>query len=225
VSRWRPEARVLLLPDDVAPADAALAFARQVEQQALPRGTRLACVVPVPLVRYVLVPWTTALRGRRTRQVLAEHCLRETYGDLVRDWTVRVDAAGFGSPALACAMSSALLADLDRVATAQGVVLASVQPALMSAFNALKAPLADGSTWIVVPGRDALTLLLVDDGRPLRVAVVAGTVDQLDVLLRREWFALGREGRWSHVRVCAPAPAGAHATPASSTPLPVALAA
>ena len=66
--------------------------------------------------------------------------------------------------------------------------------------------LAAGSTWIVVPGCGTLTLLLVEDGRPVRVALVAGAIERLDACLRREWFALGREGTWSHVRVCAAAP-------------------
>lgn len=206
MSRWRPEAVPLLLRDDLGMVDAVAALATRIQAMALPHGTRLACIVPAPFVRYVLVPWNAQMQSRKSRQVFAEHCFRETYGDLARDWIVRVDTARFGGAALACAMNASLFDELSRMAEARGVVLASVQPALMNAFNAHPTPLAAGSTWIVVPGTGTLTLLLVEDGRPLRVALVAGTQDRLDALLQREWFSLGREERWSHVRVCAPAP-------------------
>lgn len=206
MSRWRPEAVSLLLPDDLGMGDAVGALAARVEALALPRGTRVACVVPAPFVRYVLVPWNAQMQSRKARQVFAEHCFRETYGELARDWIVRVDAARFGGAALACAMNASLFDELSRMAEARGVVLESVQPALMNAFNASPAPLAVDSTWIVVPGTGTLTLLLVEGGQPLRVALVAGSLDRLDALLHREWFSLGREGCWSHVRVCMLAP-------------------
>lgn len=207
MSRWRPEPLAMLLRDNLAMADAVAALGARIEALAMPRGTRIACVVPAPFVRYVLVPWNADMQGRKARQILAEHCFRETYGELARDWIVRVDHARFGSAALACAMSASLLDDLARTTQERGVLLESVQPALMNAFNAIADPLSRDSTWIVVPGSGALTLMLVEEGRPLRVALVAGTLDRLDALLRREWFALGREDTWSHVRVCAPAPA------------------
>ena len=116
-----------------------------------------------------------------------------------------MDPARFGSAALACAMRPGLLDELGRACTARGVVLESVQPALMNAFNAITAPLSRGSAWIVVPGSGTLTLMLLQDGRPLRVALLAGGLDRLDALLRREWFALGRDDTWTHVHVCAPA--------------------
>ena len=204
MSRWRPDPLPLALADDVALADAVAALDTSLAAQALARGTRVACIVPAPFVRYLLVPWNAQMQGRQARQVFAEHCFRETYGELAREWVVRVDPARFGSAALACAMSAGLIADLGRVTRDHGLVLESMQPALMNAFNAIDARLARGSTWIVVPGTGALTLMLVEDGRPLRVALVAGTLDRLDTLLRREWFALGRDGPWSRVQVCAP---------------------
>lgn len=207
MSRWRPDPLSLLLRDDLPIADTVAALASRLDELAVPRGARITCVVPAPFSRYVLVPWNADMQGRRARQILAEHCFRETYGELARDWVVRVDRARFGSAALACAVSASLVDDLIGLAAARGLVLKSVQPALMNAFNALTEPLASGSTWIVVPGSHALTLMLVEDGRPLRVALVAGSVDRLDMLLRREWFALGRDDPWSHVRVCAPATA------------------
>ena len=222
MSRWRPDPLSLLLCDDLPAAEAVAELGAQLDARAVPRGARIACVVPAPFVRYVLVPWNAEMQSRKQRQILAEHCFRETYGELAREWVVRVDHARYGCAALACAMGAALLADLERWAVDRGVVLESVQPALMNAFNAIADPLSHESTWIVVPGSGALTLMLVEDGRPLRVALVAGSLERLDALLRREWFALGREDSWSHVRVCAPTPAPAPAPAPAAPPQPVA---
>ena len=205
MSRWRPEPISLLLPDDLPLAGAMAALAGRLAALALRRGARVACIVPAPFVRYVLVPWNAGMQARAARQLLAEHCFREIYGELSRDWVVRVDPARFGSAALACAMSAGLLDELERICAERGVVLDSVQPALMTAFNAIDVPLSQGSSWIVVPGTGTLTLMLVEDGRPLRVALVAGDLERLDALLRREWFALGRDDAWVHVHVCEPA--------------------
>jgi len=206
VSLWRPEPLQLALPDNLPMAEAVAELASRISALAPRRGTRIACVVPAPFVRYVLVPWNAEMQGRRARAVFAEHCFRETYGELAREWVVRVDPGRFGQATLACAMNAGLLDGLARMAQESSLVLESVQPALMHAFNAMPTRLATGSTWIVVPGCGTLTLLLVEDGRPVRVALVAGAIERLDACLRREWFALGREGTWSHVRVCAVAP-------------------
>ena len=204
MSRWRPEPLLLLLPDELSLADAITALSQRLDTLALRPGARVACVVPAPFVRYLLVPWNAGMQSRAARQLLAEHCFREVYGELARDWVVRVDPARFGSAALACAMRAGLFDELARLCAQRGVVLDSVQPALMSAFNAIDAPVSQGSSWIVVPGSGTLTLLLVEDGRPLRVALVAGGLERLDAILRREWFALGRDDTWTRVHVCEP---------------------
>ena len=206
MSRWRPDPLSLLLPDDLPMVEGVAELASRVRALALPRGRRVKCIVPAPFVRYVLVPWNAAMQGLRARQVFAEHWFRETYGELARDWVVRVDPARHGSAALACAMNAELPGELARMAGECAVVLESVQPALMNAFNAMPVPLAGGADWIVVPGSGTLTLLLVEDGVPLRVALAAGSLERLDAALRREWFALGRDDTWSGVRVCAPTP-------------------
>ena len=206
MSLWRPDPLPLLLSDDLPMVEGIAELASFIRSLALPPGRRIACIVPAPFVRYVLVPWNAQMQGRKARQLFAEHWFRETYGELARDWIVRVDPARFGSSALACAMNAELPGALARMADECGVVLESVQPALMNAFNAMPAPLTDSADWIVVPGRDTLTLLLVEDGVPQRVTLAAGSLENLDAVLRREWFALGRDDTWSGVRVCAPPP-------------------
>ncbi len=203
MSRWRPDPLPLLLPDDLPMVEGVAELASRVRALALPRGRRVKCIVPAPFVRYVLVPWNARMQGRRARQVFAEHWFCEAYGELARDWLVRVDASRYGAAALACAMNAELPGVLAQLAQECGLVLESVEPALVHAFNAMPEPPRAGADWIVVPGSGTLTLLLVEDGLPLRVALAAGSTDRLDAVLRREWFALGRTDTWSRVHVCA----------------------
>ena len=217
MSRWRPDVCTLRLPDGLAaaessPASARLAaiaeLARRIDASPLARGTRVRCVVPGRFARYLLVPWNVDMQTSKARQAFAEHCFRETCGEMTRDWIVRVDAAGWERAALACAIDAALLDELARMMADRGLILCSVEPALMHEFNAIGDPLPAGASWVVVPEAGALTLLLVEDGRPLRVAMTAGTVQQLPAILAREWFALGRDEPWVHVQLCGTPHAG-----------------
>jgi hypothetical protein len=209
VSRWSADPLVFHLgaadlPDEAGPA----AWARDVEDlaraldaAALPRRTRVGCVVPSHHVRLLLVPWNAAMQSRTARQAFAEHCLRETYGDLVAGCVVRAGEGAYASATLACAIDAGLLDALGRVFAERGLTLCSVRPSLVHELARIGGTLPPGASWVVLTEGDALTLLLLEDGRPLRVCVARGTPARLPQLLAREWFALGRDDRWTHVEV------------------------
>ncbi len=210
MSRWSPDVRTFHLPADASPTaeageprwTAAVAtLALQLDAADIDKKTRVGCVVPGRYARYLLVPWNAAMQSRGARQVFAEHCFRDTYGDLARDWVVRAGAGDYESTTLACAIDAALLDELGRVFALRGLALCSVTPSLVHELGALGGALPDDATWVVVPEADMLTLLLVEAGRPQRVAVARGALPQLPALLSREWFSLGREDRWAHVEV------------------------
>jgi hypothetical protein len=182
-------------------AQAVQALADELDAAPLARDTRIACVVPGRHVRYLLVPWNAAMQSRAARRTFAEHCFRETYGDLARDWVVRAGDGDYESATLACAIDAALLDELGRVFATRGLALCSVTPSLVHEVGLLGDALPAGAAWIVVPEADALTLLLLEDGRPHRVCVARAAMQQLPQLLAREWFALGRDDRWTHVEL------------------------
>jgi hypothetical protein len=201
----------LRVPDTIAagegsPASASSCavaeLARQIDASPLARGSNVRCVVPARFARYLLVPWNADMQSPAARQVFAEHCFGETFGEMARNWVVRVDSAAWERAALACAIDAALLDDLARITVDRGLTLCSVQPALMHEVNAIAAPLPAGASWIVVPEAGVLTLLLVEGREPLRVAVVAGTLPQLPAILAREWFSLGRDEPCAPAHVC-----------------------
>ena len=210
MSRWSADVRTFHLsaaPDSSGEAGApawahALAtLAHELDAAALAPKTRVACVVPGRHVRYLLAPWNATMQTRAARQTFAEHCFRETYGELARDWVVRAGDGGYESATLACAMAAPLLDELSRLFATRGLALCSVTPSLVHELAALGDALPAGASWVVVPEADALTLLLVEDGRPRRVCVVRGAAAQLPQLLAREWFALGRDDRWARVEL------------------------
>jgi hypothetical protein len=203
VSRWRPELLRLRLAPPARTADQPAldrgerlaltlsAFERQLDSQRLAPRTRLQGIVGGELARYAVVPWNDGLHGAQRRQQFAAHCLTETYGEPARDWTVRVDEPRYGQPALACALDSSLLDGLMALVTARRLVLASLQPALMDAFNAARSRVDGRSCWFALIEPASITLLLIQDAAPTLVRRIASEGVDLARAVARESFALG----------------------------------
>ena len=214
MSLWRREVielRLACVPEsrggDDAPAAAraVAALAARLDARPFKRGTRVACIVPGQLARYLIVPWNAAMQKPASRQVFAEHCFRETYAEMSDGWVVRVDEPAYERSSLACAIDGALLDALAAMLAERGLVPCSIQPALMHAANALETPLSPGLDWIVVPDGAGVTLLLMEGGRPLWVSTAAAHAGTVEAVLAREWFAIGRDPAPAKVHVCAPA--------------------
>ena len=205
MSRWLPETAELHLGDDqpvAAPlaagspgaADLLAHVARQLNARALRKWTRLRCVIGGEAVRHAVVPWIDELAAPAQRQRLAEQTFFETYGEQARGWTVCQQGAGYGAASLACAIEKPLLDGLEAAARARGLVLVSVQPALMHAFNHVRRSLTRGLFWFVLVERRSVTLLLMSATAPLQVKRLPLPPAGLGRLLDREWFALGQVG-------------------------------
>lgn len=174
--------------------DAALiAFERELDVLAPPRGTRITCVLAGEGVRYRVVPWRDDLASPAQRQLLATQCFAEAYGDAARSWTVRQNAGSHGAATLACAVDSTLLDRIDAMTQARGLRLVSVQPSLMHAFNRVRGRIEAELFWFVCVEGPWTTLLLTTGDEPLHVKVLPTASGDLSRLLDREWFALGVE--------------------------------
>lgn len=207
-------------PGGQARRDAMLdAFARELDARALPRGSRLSCVLAGESVRYGVVPWRDELSSPAQRQVLAEHCFHEIHGAAAQAWTVRQTGPRYGAATLACAVDTLLLDRLDALARERGLVLASVQPALVQAFNQARRAIARGRCWFVVRDGAWITLLLMSDTEPLHVKQLLSPGADLACLLDREWFALGFDDPACPVYVVGVAAATPHAAAAARWPI------
>lgn len=193
----RAEGAALVTPAATAPTrlDAMLsAFERELDERALRRGTRVTCIVAGDAARYRIVPWSDELVGTAQRQVLAEHCFREAYGEAARGWEVRLHTTRHGAAALACALDVALLDRLDALVQARQLRLVSVQPSLMHAFNATTVPREPEPYWFVCIDTLRVTALLISQGEPQHVKQLSTAGLDLALSLEREAFALGLEG-------------------------------
>jgi len=191
VSRWRPEPVVLRVPEGDDPLDA---LRRRLESRALAKGARVVFALPVSLLRLQLVPWNESLMRRADRQAFAQACLREVYGELLRDWTACVGDPRHGEPSLACAMPSALRDGLVALAAERGLRLLAIEPAFARVFNERVKHRVNTPVWLAICEAPAMVLLLVENGHLARVKVVAAPAAQAATQAAREWFVLGRPG-------------------------------
>lgn len=187
MSPWWPErATVWLSPHKGQ--DLLDVFTRELDARALRRRSELVCVLGGPLVRYRVVPWSDALARPHQRQVLAESCFHQAYGEASRGWQVREHVLRHGAAGLACAIDAAWPQRLADAAQARGLRLASVQPSLMQVHNALRRELPAGLFWFVWEEHEVTTLVLWRDGEPLHLKAVPTAAVPLGTLLDREWF-------------------------------------
>jgi hypothetical protein len=172
---------------------AASRFERNLDDASLPRRSRVTCVLAGELVRYCIVPWNPSAMSTNARRAFAAHCFREVYGASSSGWTVRLDEPRYGEPTLACAIDSALLDRLAALLHSRRLVLESITPSLVQASRAARSELTGSTFWCVVQESRAMTLLLVEQQRPLLVKVLSAREHDLGRVLAREWLALGLE--------------------------------
>jgi hypothetical protein len=155
---WRAELRAGLCPARIVlptethavEGDAVATLAR------LCKGRRVRVVLSSHLVRYAVLPWSAELGPDEEWLALARHTFAGVYGAAADLWHCRVSPAGRGEPRLATAIDATLL---DALRSVPGVI--SVQPYLMSAFNAHRRILAGKDGWLVLqePGRCTVALI------------------------------------------------------------------
>jgi hypothetical protein len=155
----------------------------------LPGDEKLEVILSNHLVRYVVLPWSDALSTDDEWIAYAQHVFGTIYGAEAAAWRIRICDGGRGRSRVACAIDSGLF---DSISAVERVV--SIQPHLMSAFNARRSEFGEEPGWFVLhePGR--LTLGLVADGewKLLRNRQAAADWrDSLGDLLRRETAAGG----------------------------------
>lgn len=125
------------------------------------RDCRLTVELCGALVRYALVPWSKALVTAAEEQAYLRHHFVALHGERARAWELRASEAARGAPRLASGIDRALI-DGIRGAAARlaGVRLVSIQPQLMSRFNAWRGAVPARGAWVVLAeeGRGCIAL-------------------------------------------------------------------
>jgi hypothetical protein len=110
-------------------------------------------------VRYVVLPWQEDLSAADEITAAAAQRFTHLFGESVRGWDVRTAQTDYGQPGIACAIDGELLISLGDRINRGGLRLVSVQPLLLSAFNALRSKLdPSGALVVVESGRICLSV-------------------------------------------------------------------
>lgn len=112
---------------------------------------RLTIELGGAFVRYALVPWSEALVGAAEEEAYLRHHFVAVHGERAHAWALRASEAAPGAPRLAAAIDRALVdALLAAVKRQPGVKLVSLQPQLMSRFNAWRGAIPRPGAWLVL---------------------------------------------------------------------------
>lgn len=158
-------------------------------------------------VRYALVPWSDQINDQEEEQAFIRLRFTKTYGADAQHWALRMSPNSYGEMQVACAIDQGLLDGLERVVTAHGAKLVSLQPNLMTMFNQWRQELPDSAAWFVVAesGRLCVSQLYMGRWQTLRT-VKAGDdwCQALQKLLEREYLISESGTERGAVYLCAP---------------------
>ena len=171
------------------------------------RACRQASVVLADqFVRYALLPWNPAVKSNDQWLALARHRFNALHGAAAAGWEVKITETAPMGARLACAVDRELIERLALAFVSSSVVLVSVEPFLIAAFNRMRQTIGNGSCWIVVEEPGRLTLALIQRGA--WVAIRSRRSDErwrmvLPEILEREGAFLGLDKPCTRVVVCA----------------------
>ena len=143
-----------------------LADVVQDELRRLPSRTPVHIRVSNHLVRYALLPFNEAIVGEAAVQAVARQAFRHVHGAAADGWAVTVTDGAPGMHRIAAAIDATLKQGLVDAARAAHVHMASIDPLLMSGFNAAREHLlATGWFAVVEPGKVVLVRTVDADWR------------------------------------------------------------
>lgn len=120
-------------------------------------------------VRYALVRHSAETNGADEQQALIHHYFTTIYGSAADHWEYRLSETGNDEYQVAVAISPALPQSLDALFTQTNLVLHSIQPHLMAAFNLLRNEVGDNAWFALIePGLLCLARLDHSQWRFLR---------------------------------------------------------
>ncbi len=149
----------------------------------LPMRARVRAQVADRALRYLVLQWPPAVRGRKEREAWLGHQFKQHHGIDPSEWLICRDTDPVGDPFIACAMPRALMETLQAAVSARKGRLLGLTGSFVARFNALAGHMAsaDGALASVEHGR--LTLGVWREGGWR--ALVSRACDAADAQLAR----------------------------------------
>jgi len=127
-------------------------------------GLPLSVVLSNHFVRYKVIPALPAFTSADKALLVATHCFRETYGDIVDDWVIKLNPVPDDDTLVACAVDSSLIAALQALVSQYQCKLKSIQPYLMSGFNLMCRHVKPQAICYAQIEAGRITIALIKDG-------------------------------------------------------------
>jgi hypothetical protein len=128
------------------------------------RGLPITVVLSNQFVRYNIIPAMPPLTASDKITTVATQCFRETYGDIVDDWLIRVNPLPDGDTLIANAVDAALVLALETLSKKYACKLKSIQPYLMSGFNSIRRQVNTQASCYVQVEAGRIYIALARDG-------------------------------------------------------------
>ena len=164
--------------------------------------------------RYKIIPAMPAFSPADKVMAVANHCFRESYGDSVDSWMIKVNPLPHGDSLLISAVDAELIAAIEMLCKKHQCKLKSIQPYLMSGFNSMRHQLGAGVSCLVQVEAGRLTIALMRDGNWQSITattlanvsardISADWSEDLAALISREMLLSGLQNAQANIYFCA----------------------
>jgi hypothetical protein len=178
-----------ILPGAIGDFGPVFARLADVLAEATWHGALARVVVADHWARYGIVPWPSTRLDAPGRLMHARYVLGDTYGEAVADWAVTLADTPPGRSYVACAIPAMVQSALDEALAPARLVLVSLQPQLVVAFNAWRHRLPAEDTWFVRLDEGTLSAVHLSDGAWDRVHMARLSSDWSVELERLQVFS------------------------------------
>lgn len=154
------------------------------------KNAEATLIISNHFVRFLLLPWNDVALTDAEKLALLQDRFAEVYGEASATWELRLHEGSFGSPSLASAVDQGLLDQLKGIFKVSGLRLKSIQPYLMTVFNACRHELDNEAAWFVLAEEGMSCIGLLRNGQwqsiRLRRTESDDELDEAMVALERE---------------------------------------
>ena len=169
-------------------------------------GTRLNMTLASEFVRYLSLPPLQIRMNAAEKLAYVSAAYQDVYGSTVNNWEIKLHDAPANEATLAAAIDKKLVTEINQIALKHQLILNSIQPFLMRAFNALASQIGNTSAYLVIVESKRLLLINLQNGKyqHLRTYAIDGNwQSELKNLIQREALLADSDKR--EVLIYAPA--------------------
>lgn len=145
------------------------------------RDQDISVVLSSHYVRHIVVPAESGLSEAALLK-LAGVLFQDIFGDMAREWELRVSPTRHGKTTVACGVPRSRLEALSAVCQAHGR-LRSIQPVLMAVFNHIRRGIGNGPVSLAVVENGRVTVGTLENGQWQYIDSRAGNGNLLNAVL------------------------------------------